>query len=66
MRGEGPVAESIRKMFKLAVDRYMPEDDGFEFDMTLFNPKAGDAQLSLFLKRGKINIFGIRTSSTFP
>ncbi len=48
MRGEGPVAESIRKMFKLAVDRYMPEDDGFEFDMTLFNPKAGDAQLSLF------------------
>ena len=48
MRGEGPVAESIRKMFKLAVDRYMPEDDGFEFDMTLFNPKAGDAQLRLF------------------
>jgi DNA repair photolyase len=48
MSGEGAIADSIKKMFRLARDKYMPEDDGFEFDLSLFNPRAGDAQLSLF------------------
>jgi DNA repair photolyase len=48
MSGEGPIAESIRNLFKISRKRFMPEDDGFEYDFSLFNPRAGDAQLSLF------------------
>ena len=48
MRGEGAMAESINKLHKMAREKYLPEDDGFEYDLTLFNPRAGDAQLSLF------------------
>jgi DNA repair photolyase len=48
MSGEGAIAESIRKLHAMARKKYLPEDDGFEFDLSLFNPRAGDAQLSLF------------------
>lgn len=48
MRGEGPIAESIRTLHRIARERYLPKEDDFEFDLSLFNPKAGDAQLSLF------------------
>jgi DNA repair photolyase len=48
MRGEGPVAESIRNLHRIAREKYLPKDDGFEFDLTRFDHRAGDSQLSLF------------------
>ncbi len=48
MSGEGAIAESIRKLHKIACKKYLPEHDGFEYDLSLFNPRVGDAQLSLF------------------
>ncbi|HET6992742.1 MAG TPA: PA0069 family radical SAM protein, partial [Bacteroidia bacterium] len=48
MRGEGAIADSIHKLHKMARAKYLPEHDGFEFDLSLFNPRAGDAQMSLF------------------
>jgi DNA repair photolyase len=47
MRGEGKMAESIKQLFLLSRKRFMKESD-FEFDLSLFNYKAGDSQLSLF------------------
>lgn len=48
MRGEGKIAESIMQLFKLSKKRFMNKDDGFEFNYSDFNYKAGDMQLSLF------------------
>ncbi|HEU4719329.1 MAG TPA: PA0069 family radical SAM protein [Bacteroidia bacterium] len=48
MRGEGAVAESIGKLFRVSRQKYFTRDRDFEFDLSLFNPRAGDAQLSLF------------------
>ena len=48
MRGEGKIAESIKQLFKISRERYMKSDKRFQFDLTLFDHKAGDAQLSLF------------------
>jgi DNA repair photolyase len=48
MRGEGPVAESIRQMFALAVKRNKLNQTKFEFNISNFNPRAADAQMSLF------------------
>ncbi len=48
MRGEGHEAASIRQLFKIAVKKHGLDKDDFEFDLTLYDPHAGDAQLRLF------------------
>lgn len=48
MKGEGKIAESIMQLFKLSKTRFMPNDGKFEFNVSDFNYKAGDRQLSLF------------------
>jgi DNA repair photolyase len=48
MSGEGPIADSIRKLHKMARNKFLPPDPGFDFDLTLFDHRAGDTQLSLF------------------
>lgn len=48
MRGEGHEASSIRQLFKIAVKKHGLNNDRFEFDLTLFDPHAGDSQLRLF------------------
>lgn len=48
MRGEGPMAESIRQLFSLSRLRFMKSESKFEFNVSDFNYKAGDTQLSLF------------------
>jgi DNA repair photolyase len=47
MRGEGPIAESIRQLFKLSVKRCMGDPPKFSYDLSIFKRK-GDEQLSLF------------------
>lgn len=47
MRGEGKIAESIVQLFKLSRSRFITERP-FEFNCNDFNPRANDAQLSLF------------------
>lgn len=47
LRGQGRIAESINQLFKLSKKTYIPEQ-AFEFDCSLFNPKAAEAQLALF------------------
>lgn len=48
MSGEGAIAESIRKLHKISCEKYMPPKDDFEFDLSLFDHRSGDAQMSLF------------------
>jgi DNA repair photolyase len=48
MRGQGNLAESIQQLFILSKTRFMRGVKKFEFDLTLFNHKPGDSQLSLF------------------
>ncbi|MES2762350.1 MAG: PA0069 family radical SAM protein [Bacteroidota bacterium] len=48
MKGEGKIAESIMQLFKISRDRFMPNPSGFEYNVSDFNYKAGDKQLSLF------------------
>jgi DNA repair photolyase len=48
MRGEGPVAESIKQMFALAVKRNNLNQTKFEFNLNDFNPEAASAQMRLF------------------
>jgi DNA repair photolyase len=48
MRGQGNVAESINQLFTLSKTRFMKGVKAFEFNLTLFNHKLGDSQLSLF------------------
>lgn len=48
MKGEGKIAESIMQLYKLSKSRFMPNADGFKFNIDDFNYRAGDKQLSLF------------------
>ena len=48
MRGEGKIAESIMQLFKLSKERFIKASDKFEFNLSDFNYKANEAQLSLF------------------
>lgn len=48
MRGEGKIAESIKQMHKLAVKRFMPKKDKFEYDLTIFKRPSKDGQMDLF------------------
>ncbi len=47
MRGEGQEAESIRRLFSLAIKRYMPEAGMPPLRLNLFSPRDGK-QLDLF------------------
>ena len=47
MRGEGKIAESIMQLFKLSKARFI-KPSNFEFNLSDFNYKANDVQLSLF------------------
>lgn len=48
MRGEGPIAESIRQLFTVARQKYMGEGGSRHLDVSQFNHRAGETQLSLF------------------
>jgi len=48
MRGEGKMAKSIKQLFDVSVRRFMKEERDFDFNMELFDHRAGEAQLSLF------------------
>jgi DNA repair photolyase len=48
MRGEGKIAESIMQLFKLSRERFIKTSQKFEFNLSDFNYKANEAQLSLF------------------
>ncbi|MFL5754295.1 MAG: PA0069 family radical SAM protein [Bacteroidia bacterium] len=48
MSGEGKIAESIWQLFTIAKRKYMRNCPKFEFDLSLFDHRSGDAQLSLF------------------
>lgn len=48
MHGKGKVAEMVSQLFNLAFKKHLEGKDKFEFDLTLFDRKAGDSQLSLF------------------
>ncbi|MBI3511535.1 MAG: PA0069 family radical SAM protein [Bacteroidetes bacterium] len=48
MRGEGEIAKSINRLFKISKAKYFPEKSKFEYDLSLFDPRAGDAQMKLF------------------
>lgn len=48
MRGEGHMAESIKQLFNLSRVRFMGSKTDFEFNLSNFNYRANDSQLSLF------------------
>jgi len=48
MKGEGKIAESIMQLFTLSKTRFFKPTEKFEFNVSDFNYKAGDRQLSLF------------------
>lgn len=48
MKGEGQMAESIAKLFRITSDRLGLNQDKMIWNLSDFNPKAGQAQLSLF------------------
>jgi DNA repair photolyase len=48
MRGEGKIAESIMQLFKLSKERFIKPNQKFEFNLSDFNYKANEMQLSLF------------------
>jgi DNA repair photolyase len=48
MRGEGAIAESIRTLHRISCEKFLPKREKFQFDLTLFDHRAGDAQLRLF------------------
>lgn len=47
MRGEGKMAESIKMLFTVSKKRFLREEN-FEFNLSAFNHRAGESQLSLF------------------
>jgi DNA repair photolyase len=47
MRGEGKMAESIKMLFAVSKKRFLKEEN-FIFNLSAFNPRAGELQLSLF------------------
>jgi DNA repair photolyase len=48
MKGEGQMAESISKLFRLTAERLGLNQDKMIWNLSDFNPKAGQAQLTLF------------------
>jgi hypothetical protein len=49
MSGNGQgIAESIHQMFRMSCNRFMAGRDMPEYDYTLFTPKKGGKQTSLF------------------
>jgi DNA repair photolyase len=48
MRGEGKMAKSIKQLFEISKKQFMKNTSEFKFNLSLFNYKAGAAQLSLF------------------
>lgn len=48
MRGEGKIAESIVQLFNVSRYRFIRSDSKFEFNLSDFNYRANDIQLSLF------------------
>ncbi len=48
MKGEGPMADSIGKLFKLSTERLGLNRDKMIWNVSDFNAKAGEAQLRLF------------------
>ncbi len=48
MRGEGQIAIQLQNLFRLAKNRYFKGKSFPSYDMCLFDPNAGNAQLSLF------------------
>ncbi len=56
MRGEGKIAESIRSLFKMAVNKYLKAKDRFEFNIEAFNRQ----RQQIFLQeksQGQISLF---------
>lgn len=48
MTGEGQMAESIAKLFRLTSERVGLNEDRMKWNVSDYNPKAGEAQLRLF------------------
>lgn len=48
MTGEGQMAESIAKLFKLTAERLGLNSDKMQWNTSGYNPRAGEAQLRLF------------------
>jgi hypothetical protein len=48
MKGEGQMAESIAKLFRITSERLGLNQDKMIWNLSDFNPKAGQAQLTLF------------------
>jgi DNA repair photolyase len=48
MRGEGPIADSIKQLFTISKRKFMNPDHKFEFNIADFDYKANHTQLSLF------------------
>ncbi|HTL81772.1 MAG TPA: PA0069 family radical SAM protein [Bacteroidia bacterium] len=48
MSGEGAIAESISTLFKLHKQKFFPNREKFEFDLSLYDHRLGDAQMRLF------------------
>jgi DNA repair photolyase len=48
MKGEGKMAESIKQLFQLSKKQHMKNAKEFEYDLSLFDYRAGSSQLSLF------------------
>ena len=48
MKGEGPEAEAIRKLFKLSVKKYLQNPAPYELDNSLFQRPEKNGQLALF------------------
>jgi len=48
MRGEGKMARSIKQLFEISIKQFMKTKSEFKFNLSSFNYKAGEAQLSLF------------------
>lgn len=48
MRGEGKIAESINRLFKLSKEKFIPRGRSMELNCDAFNYRASETQLSLF------------------
>ena len=48
MKGEGPEADAIRKLFKLSVNKYMHNPKAYEMDHSIFQRPEKNGQLNLF------------------
>lgn len=48
MGGEGNIADAIKQLFRMAVKKYIPAHDQFEFDLTAFRRPGENKQMELF------------------